>query len=407
MKSNYKPLGDFIEEINIKNKDLKEDNLLGVSISKKFIPSIANTHGTNFKNYKVIKYNQFAYGPVTSRNGDKISIALLKEKSGIISSSYKVFKIIDEKILCPDYLMLWFEREEFDRYARFKSHGSVREIFSWEELSNTLIPVPDIEIQQKIVKIDKVIRNRIRIKEELNNNLEKIVLSIFSDWFVYFEPFKNSSFVNSDFGSIPKDWKIGTIGDYCKLKSGFAFKSAWWQEEGTKVIKIKDINQGNIDLTDCSCVSEDKLDKASEFKVFCGDLLIAMTGATLGKFSIVPKYDEPLYVNQRVGKFFLGKNPIEKLPFLWSLLNQRRIFDEIINRGQGSAQLNVSPTDIETISIILPSDEVIKQFNEECLYIFQLMINNSYEISQLTNFRDALLPKLMSREIDVTQINCK
>ena len=196
------------------------------------------------------------------------------------------------------------------------------------------------------------------------------------------------------------------IGDYCKLKSGFAFKSAWWQEEGTKVIKIKDINQGNIDLTDCSCVSDDKLDKASEFKVIGGDLLIAMTGATLGKFSIVPKYDEPLYVNQRVGKFLLGKNPIEKLPFLWSLLNQRRIFDEIINRGQGSAQPNVSPTDIETISIILPSDEVINQFNKECLDIFQLMINNSYEISQLTKLRDALLPKLMSGEIDISEINC-
>ena len=159
-------------------------------------------------------------------------------------------------------------------------------------------------------------------------------------------------------------------------------------------------------MTDCSCVSDDKLDKASEFKVIGGDLLIAMTGATLGKFSIVPKYDEPLYVNQRVGKFLLGKNPIEKLPFLWSLLNQRRIFDEIINRGQGSAQPNVSPTDIETISIILPSDEVINQFNKECLDIFQLMINNSYEISQLTKLRDALLPKLMSGEIDISEINC-
>ena len=130
-----------------------------------------------------------------------------------------------------------------------------------------------------------------------------------------------------------------------------------------------------------------------------------MTGATIGKFSIVPKNDEPLYVNQRVGKFFLGDKPSSKLPFIWSLLKQKRIFDEIINRGQGSAQPNVSPTDIETIDIILPPIEIINQFNEECKSMFELMINNSYEITKLNKLRDTLLPKLMSGEIDVSKIN--
>lgn len=190
------------------------------------------------------------------------------------------------------------------------------------------------------------------------------------------------------------------------MKSGFAFKSSWWVDDGIKVIKIKDISQDQIDLMDCSCVSIDKLENAIEYKVVGGDLLIAMTGATLGKFSIVPKYDKPLYVNQSVGKFFLGEKPIIKLPFLWSLLKQKRIFDEIINRGQGSAQPNVSPTDIETIEIILPPTEIINQFNIKCQSIFKLMINNSYEIIKLNRLRDILLPKLMSREIDVSKINC-
>ena len=83
----------------------------------------------DFSNYKIVRKGQFAYGPVTSRNGDKISVAFLKEEDCIISSSYSVFEVVNTEELNNEYLMLWFSRPEFDRYARFHSHGSVREIF--------------------------------------------------------------------------------------------------------------------------------------------------------------------------------------------------------------------------------------------------------------------------------------
>lgn len=284
--------------------------------------------------------------------------------------------------------------------------SSGRQRVQRDVVENLDIYVPNLEVQKKIGKLLSSFDKKISLNKKINSNLEQLILSIFNNWFINFEPFKNSSFVDSDFGFIPKNWKVSTISDYCKLKSGFAFKSAWWQEKGIKIIKIKNINQGNINLSDCSCVSEDKIKKAEDFKVIGGDLLIAMTGATLGKFSIVPKYDEPLFVNQRVGKFFLGDNPLDKLPFLWCLLNQQRIIDEIINRGQGSAQANISPKDIETIKIILPSQEIINKFNEEFKIVFQKMIYNSFEIMKLENLRDTLLPKLMSGEIDVSKINC-
>lgn len=127
MKDGYRLLGDFIQQVDERNKSLTIDKLLGVSISKKFIPSIANTVGTDFSSYKIVRYGQFAYGPVTSRNGEKVSIVLLEEDDCIISSSYTVFEVIDTEKLLPEYLMLWFMRPEFDRLARFKSHGSVRE----------------------------------------------------------------------------------------------------------------------------------------------------------------------------------------------------------------------------------------------------------------------------------------
>lgn len=130
MESNYKRLGDYIKDVNIRNKDLVDIPLLGVSIKKVLMPSIANIIGTDMSTYKLIQKNQFAYGPVTSRNGDKISIAILDEyEKAMVSQAYTVFEVLDENELSPEYLMMWFKRPEFDRYARFMSHGSAREIF--------------------------------------------------------------------------------------------------------------------------------------------------------------------------------------------------------------------------------------------------------------------------------------
>jgi type I restriction enzyme, S subunit len=172
MKSTYKRLGDYIREVNIRDTDLTVNLLLGVSIQKKFIPSIANIIGTDMSTYKIIKKNQFAYGPVTSRNGDKISIALLEEHDiAIISQAYSPFEVINSDELLPEYLMMWFRRPEFDRYARFMSHGSAREIFGWEELSNTLLPVPSLEKQQEIVREYKILVDRITLNKQIISKL--------------------------------------------------------------------------------------------------------------------------------------------------------------------------------------------------------------------------------------------
>ena len=171
MKEGYRLLGDFIQPVDERNRDLKVDYLLGVSISKQFIPSIANIVGTDLSSYKIVRTGQFAYGPVTSRNGEKISIALLQDKDCIISSSYTVFEVTDNERLDPEYLMLWFSRPEFDRYTRYMSHGSVREIFDWDELCKVELPVPSIEKQRGIVKAYNTITDRIELKRKINDNL--------------------------------------------------------------------------------------------------------------------------------------------------------------------------------------------------------------------------------------------
>ena len=181
----YKILGDYINLVDLRNRELGITNLLGVSIEKRFIPSIANIVGTDLSRYKVVKNGQFAYGPVTSRNGEKISIALLNGEDCIISSSYTVFEVTRKDELDPEYLMLWFSRPEFDRYARYRSHGSVREIFDWEELCNVKLPIPPIEKQKKIVKAYKTITDRIALKQRINDNLDAASTKLFIRIYLY------------------------------------------------------------------------------------------------------------------------------------------------------------------------------------------------------------------------------
>ena len=185
MKEGYRFLGEYIRQVDIRNKEGKKENLLGVSVQKQFIQSIANTVGTDFTKYKVVKKGQFTYIPDTSRRGDKIAIALLEDyEEGLVSNVYTVFEVIDTEKLLPEYLMLWFSRPEFDRYARFKSHGSVREIMDWEEMCKVELPVPDIEKQRKIVKAYRTITDRIDLKQKINDNLEATLTAIFKKMFV-------------------------------------------------------------------------------------------------------------------------------------------------------------------------------------------------------------------------------
>lgn len=182
MKLSYRELGRYIRQIDVRNTEGKEDNLLGVSVQKTFIPSIANTVGTDFTKYKLVKKGQFTYIPDTSRRGDKIGIALLTEhEEGLVSNVYTVFEVINEKELMPEYLMLWFSRPEFDRYARFKSHGSVREVMDWDELCKVELPIPSYEVQERVVQSYKIISDRIELRKKINDNLEATAQAVLQD----------------------------------------------------------------------------------------------------------------------------------------------------------------------------------------------------------------------------------
>lgn len=211
MQSNYKRLGDYIRQVDVRNRDLAVDNLLGLSISKQFIPSIANTIGTDMANYKVVQPRQFGYVPVTSRNGDKITVALYDgDKPCIISQAYIVFEVTDTDKLLPEYLMMWFRRPEFDRYARFKSHGSAREVFEWDEMCDVMLPVPPIEEQRKIVVEYQAVERRIENNRRLIASLESTAQTIYRQMFVD----------NIDPENLPQGWRMGKLYELIEIKYG-------------------------------------------------------------------------------------------------------------------------------------------------------------------------------------------
>ncbi|WP_282017367.1 restriction endonuclease subunit S [Salegentibacter mishustinae] len=188
MKSNYRKIGDFIQLVDERNTDLNINLLLGLSINKVFIPSVANIVGTNMANYKIIRKNQFSCSLMQVRRDKKIPVALLKDyDEAIISQAYPVFKISDTEELLPDYLMMWMSRSEFDREACFNAVGGVRGSLEWEDFCNMELPVPSPEKQQEIVDEYNTVVNRIKLNEDLNRKLEETAQTLYRHWFVDFE----------------------------------------------------------------------------------------------------------------------------------------------------------------------------------------------------------------------------
>ena len=348
-----------------------------------------------------INYNDLKY--IASEFNDKLSKSKLHQGDVVIVRTGKpgacaVIPDDYEEINCSDLVIVRPHKDELDslyaacyinysyRTVNSQLVGAGQQHFNVKVAEKLEINLPSLSEQKKIAGIIGDLNEKIRVNETINKNLLQQALCIYA------------SLIDGK----PQN---GYIGDYCTLKSGFAFKSKWWLDSGVPVVKIGSINQDYLNLSDCSYVSEDKVSLAKDFIVSGGDLLIAMTGATIGKFTMVPKTTETILVNQRVGKFFLGENPVSRIPFIYCTLKQPEVISEVINRGQGSAQPNISASDIMSIPCVIPQSAEISAFNEQTAPMFELIINNQFENTTLTNTRDLLLPFLMSGELDVSQLN--
>ena len=390
MKSNYKQLGQFIRQVDVRNTEGKEENLLGVSVQKKFMPSIANTVGTDFTKYKVVKKGQFTYIPDTSRRGDKIGIALLEDyEEGLVSNVYTVFEVIDEKQLIPQYLMLWFSRPEFDRYSRFKSHGSVREIMDWEEMCKVELPIPPYEKQLQIVESYKAITERIALKKQINDNLVAVgTASIQKN--VGRGALINLTEAEMDRLALPDDFEIQTVAEFCReTKSGSTpsrTNDEYWENGTISWVKSGEVHN-NITLQTEEHITPLGLSESSTKLLPKDTVLMAMYGVTAGEVGYLAI---EATTNQAIcGMICNSKADAAYLYF--SLIQSQAAINRLSN---GGAQDNLSKNFIDNIKIVVPPSEFIEKLNLAA--IVEQMTLNTKEIALLEELQATALAQLSS-----------
>jgi type I restriction enzyme S subunit len=399
MKSNYKQLGDYIERCDDFNEGMEVKQLLGISNKKYFVKAKTNTIGINLQKYRIVRNNQFAFNRATTRNGEKLSIALRDGNDCIVSPSYRIFKVKDETKLLSEYLMMWFRRPEFDRYARFKSHGSAHEFFGWKQLCEVTLPIPTLEKQTAIVKEYQTITNRITLNEQLNEKLEATAQTLYKHWFVDFDfpneqglPYQSNGgemVWNEDLEmDVPLGWKVVTIGDFCiEMKNGATPKRGvleYWNKEDIAWLKTGEVSN-NILLEAEEYISKLGFAKSSTKKLPINTVLMAMYGATAAQVSFL-KFQAT--TNQACCAM-ICKNINEAAYLFYHLLvNQKYISSLSI----GGAQANLSKAIIEELFILKPNNNLLEKDN------FQFIINKQEMVTRVTSllkgFSSILLQKM-------------
>lgn len=391
MRKHYKRLGDYIQLVVGRNNDLGDLPLVGLSIQKKFIPSIANTIGTDMSTYRIIERNQFAYGPVTSRNGDKITIALFNDfDKALISQAYVPFEVKDSNELDPEYLMMWFRRPEFDRYARFKSHGSAREIFDWEEMCNTLLPVPHIDKQREIVKEYHTIQNRINLNNQLIQKLEETAQAIYKQWFVE----------GVDLENLPEGWKVKKLSDFCDIKGGKRLPKGCElnnEKDGNPYIKVADMTKEKYVVLNESFqfISNDIQKSISRYIVQTGDIIISIVG-TIGLVNIVDS--TLLNANLTENCYRLTNYRVVHSDYLYYYLISPFGKKEIESRTVGGVQSKLPMYNVQSLPIVLPRKELLQKFEKSLSPINDLQNILTRENYKLSDLKDLLLSKLATVE---------
>ena len=272
--------------------------------------------------------------------------------------------------------------------------GSAQKALTISALKDLSLLVPPFDIQHRIATILSRYDSLIENYQKQIKLLEEAAQRLYKEWFVdlHFPGHENTKIVDG----VPEGWEKKKIGDIVKIKSGYAFKSKDWQSTGCPVVKIKDITGTFVNSGLLDCVSFDIASKAKQYLLNSGDLVIAMTGATIGKIGII--VDNGLYTNRRVGKFFLKE---EDLPFIYCFFKQESSQKQIIQLSSASsAQPNISGAQLESFSFVY-NEELYNKYNLECISLFKQMISLQSQIRLLTEARDRLLPKLMSGEIAV------
>ena len=414
MRSNYKRIGDFIKRVEKRNTDLKVTKLLGLSMTKEFRETTSNIVGTDMKVYRVMRKYQFACDFMSPIRVNKLPVVLkLDDEPNLVSPAYPVFEVKDRNLLDPEYLMMWFRRTEFDRYARFMSHGSARELFSWEDLCDMQLLIPSITKQKEIIKEYNVIQNRIELNKQLIQKLEETAQAIYKQWFVDFEfPDENGKPYKSNGGQmvfngelekeIPKGWEVKSLKDICsKIGSGSTPKGGKesYHKIGTSLIRSLNVHDFIFSSSDLAFI-DDKQSKALEgVKVITKDILLNITGVSVARCCIVPGFVLPARVNQHV-MIIRPKIEYNLTYYLLCLLCYSENKAKLLGISQsGSTREAITKEEVEGFKVIVPIEIIAKSFDLKIRKVFELIEFKIQYKNKLKELQDLLLSKLATIEI--------
>ncbi|WPY97296.1 restriction endonuclease subunit S [Christiangramia sp. OXR-203] len=410
MQSNYKPIGDYIQLVDERNKELNVPTLLGLSISKEFIPSVANTVGTNMRNYKIIRKNQFACSIMQVRRDGKMPVALLEDiEEAIISQAYPVFEIKDTEVLLPQYLMMWFSRSEFDRQATFHAVGGVRGSLEWEDFLAFELPIPSIEKQREIVREYNVVKNRIKLNEEINQKLEETAQALYKNWFVAFEfpneegnPYKSSGgkmVYNEELDKeIPEGWECVSFTEIVNIDGGGTPKTSvpeYWRGDIPFYTPGDLLNEYFV-LKTVKHISNSGLKKCSSKLYPINTIFLTARGATIGGIAIA---GVPMAMNQtcyamtgkNINNYFvhqLCKNLIEKLK----------------TEATGATFQALVTKDFEYTNVIFPKINLISLYGSKVKALYKVMWGIANQNEKLRLLRALLLSKMARVEKEKTSL---
>lgn len=391
MKSNYDALGNYIRLVDTRNTDLVTEQVLGISIDKYFMPSVANVIGTDLSKYKLITKDKFACNPMHVGRDERLPVALYTEdEPAIVSPAYFMFEIIDNSILNEDYLMMWFRRPEFDRLCWLRTDGSVRGGITWDDICRMKVPVPRLDKQIEIVQSYQAITDRIALKKRINDNLVAVgTASIQKN--VGRGALINLTEAEMDRLTLPDDFEIQTVSEFCReTKSGSTpsrTNNEYWENGTISWVKSGEVHN-NITLQTEEYITPLGLSESSTKLLPKDTVLMAMYGVTAGEVGYLAI---EATTNQAIcGMICNSKADAAYLYF--SLIQSQAAISRLSN---GGAQDNLSKNFIDNIKIVVPPSEFIEKLNLAA--IVEQMTLNTKEIALLEELQATALAQLSSR----------
>lgn len=374
-KSNYKRLGDYIREVNVRNRDLAVTRLVGLSMSKEFRTSTSNIIGTDLSNYKIVKSRQFSCDFMSPIRVYKLPVVLSKENDEVIvSPAYCVFEVVDTNKLLPEYLMMWFRRSEFDRYVYFKCDSAIRGGYGWDELCDTTLPIPDIAEQQRIVAEYEALSRRIAINEQICTKLEETAAALYRKMFVD----------NIDKENLPDGWRMGKLTDIAEYTNGLACQNyEAIGDEYLPVIKIRELSQGHIDNYSDKVVT----DVPKKLVINYGDVIFSWSASLMIDFWC----DKKGVLNQHL--FKVTSDSYKKwFYYLWTK-NHIDEWKRLIS-AKATSMGHIKREDLESAQVVIPPQNELNNMDKQMSPLFSSNIHKRRENLILKELQTLLLSKL-------------